>query len=89
MLWIRHIDDHQELVVVLVVRREVARAGGQIGVVPIGEPDEVDPARVRTGRIEMRELLRHVRIGDIVGIQPRAALSRLLSLVCDHEHVAG
>src|SRR5690349_9215079 len=38
MSWIAHIDDQQELVVELVARGEVARAGGQISVVAISEP---------------------------------------------------
>ena len=57
------IDDHQELVIVLVVRREVLRAGRQIGVLAIGEPQIVHAARMRARGVEIRQLLRMRRIG--------------------------
>ena len=73
----RRVDDHQELVVQRVARDEIARAGREIGVPPVGEPDEMDAARVRTRGVEMRQLPWLRRIGDVVDVEPGVVLARL------------
>jgi hypothetical protein len=83
------VDNHQELVVLGIARDEVARAGRQIGVMPVSEPDIVDAARVRAGGVEMRQLLRMDRIADVIDIDPGVGLTRLLGLVRHDQGVAG
>ena len=86
---VAHVDDQQELIVQLVPRREVARAGGQIGVVAVGEPYEVDAAGMRAGCVEVRELRGCLRIRDVIHIDAGAGLCHLLRLVRHHQRVPG
>ena len=86
---IAQIDDHQELVVVLVVRGEVLGAGREIGVLTIGEPQIVHAARMRSRGVEIRQLLGMRGIGDVVGVHAGMGLSGLLDLVRHRQRGAG
>jgi hypothetical protein len=50
-----HIDDHEELIVERVLRREVFRPGRQVGVMTVGKPEVVHAARMRPRRVEIVE----------------------------------
>ncbi|HEV2189997.1 MAG TPA: hypothetical protein VGR70_22520 [Stellaceae bacterium] len=66
-----------------------SRAGREIGVVPVGEPEIMDAARMRPRSVEMRQLLRMRGVAHVVDIDAGVLLTRIFGLVRDDEDIAG
>ena len=86
---ITHIDDHQELVIILVARREIVRTGREIGELTIVKRQIVHAARMRTRCVEVRQLLRMRRIGHVIYVHAGIGLARRLDLVRHRQRRAG
>jgi hypothetical protein len=71
------------------LRGTKSRACREIGVAPVGEPDEVRPARVRPGGVEVRQPGRARGVAHVIEIHPRMGLARLRGLVRDRQGRAG
>ena len=82
---VANVDNHVELVVLLVARLEVGRACGEVGIVAVDPPENVAATRVGATRVEKAYASGFLYVANVVDAHPRPGQPRLLRLV-GHEH---
>ena len=82
------VDDPIELIVLRIARLEVRRAGGQVQVGPVDEPQVVHAPRVRPGGVEERDRARLARVGHVEELDSGRLHADPAGLVGDDQEVA-
>ena len=86
---IAHVEDPVELIVVRMRRREIGRAGREVHVFAVAEPELVHAARIRPRAIEERDRFRIFRLGDVEQLEAGRLEPNLLRLVGHRHDVVG
>jgi hypothetical protein len=85
---IRDVDDHVELIIAGVVRLEVRRSCGDVGVPPVERGHEMGADRVGSRGIEETHLLRLIRGRDIEQVEPGRCHTRCRHLFGQEKDVS-